>query len=244
MTNLTNATRRGEIMDRLDLPAADAERALRDLRRVNRMTLGAGSLVRSLLPRLAEADERGEAGEPQSVADLGTGSGDAAEALSRAALETGRPLRVVGVDRKLSHLLVGRDQGTEQLRVVADVAALPFRDGALDWTVSTLLLHHFDGDESRAVLAESVRVSRRGSLTVDLRRSRLAPALIRLVLPLLRVGPVAYYDGKVSIDQAWSLDEAADLAAGFEALELRRRFPFRFSLLLAGRQPDDNIPSR
>jgi hypothetical protein len=82
------------------------------------------------------------------------------------------------------------------------------------------------------VLAEKARVARHGSLVVDLHRSRLASLVVRIALPLFGVGHVAHHDGKISIDQAWTLDEVERLARGFEVLELRRRFPFRFSLVL------------
>jgi hypothetical protein len=41
-------------------------------------------------------------------------------------------------------------------------------------------------------------------------------------------------DGRVSVRRAWTIPEVARLVDGEPVLELRRRFPFRFSLVLAG----------
>lgn len=213
-------------MDRLDLPRAEAERALRDLSRVNRWLFGFTPLLRTLLPRLEHA------GSPPWLLDLGAGTGELAAVLERAARKRGLRLRCVDVDRKLAHLLIGRRQGHAALAVVAAADALPFPDRGLAWSFSTLFLHHFDESDGRQVLEEMARVASRGAVVVDLRHSRLASLLIRISLPLLGVGPVAAHDGKLSTDQAWTIEEARRLAAGLRVLELRRRFPFRFSLIV------------
>ncbi len=49
---------------------------------------------------------------------------------------------------------------------------------------------------------------------------------------ILGVGPVARYDGLVSLEQAWTRTEVGRLTAGLPVIELARRFPFRFSLVL------------
>ena len=60
----------------------------------------------------------------------------------------------MGCDQKLSHLLYGRRRGHRQLRVVARAEELPFADGAVDWALSSLLLHHFDRAANLRVLAD------------------------------------------------------------------------------------------
>lgn len=226
-----NGDRGGEIMDRPDLPLADTERALADLERVNRWLFGLRPVLRALGPRLAAGPRR------QTLVDLGTGSGQVAEALRRRAARHGTEVTVIGVDRKLSHLVFARARGARQQQVVACVKRLPLRDAAVDWSLSTLLLHHFDPSDGRAHLAEMARVAHRGAAIVDLRRALPARMLIRLALPLLGIARVARHDGRVSTDTAWTLDQVRRLARGFSVAELRRRFPFRFSLLVRPPSP-------
>jgi SAM-dependent methyltransferase len=222
-----------ELMDGA-LPYLEARRALADLDRVNRLLLGVGAARRTLARRLAAeaAPER-----PVTLLDLGTGSGFIAREVARAAGRMGCRVRVVGLDRRLAHLVVGRAlagrDGDGQLRLAASADALPFRDGAFDWTVSNLLFHHFGGLSNQAILAEMRRCSRRGAAVVDLRRSRLAGWMIRGLFPLLGIGRVARHDGLLSIRQSWTLAEVRDLVAELPVEELRRRFPFRWSLVVS-----------
>jgi SAM-dependent methyltransferase len=224
-----------ELMDGA-LAYDQARRALADLDRVNRLLLGVWSARRSLVPLLAD----GAAGDgPVSVLDLGTGSGSLAAAVARTAARRGARVRLVGLDRRLTHLVVGRSvggrggrRGPEPLRVAASVDALPFRAGAFDWTVSNLVFHHFDGRMNRRILGEMRRCARRGAAVVDLRRSRLAVLLARAIFPFLGVGRVARHDGFLSIRQSWTVPEVRRLTGDLPVAELRRRFPFRWSLVV------------
>ena len=208
-----------ELMDRPDLPVADAERALADIERVHRFT-GIGALRRACAGRLPERGGR--------LLDLGTGTGYVPARLTRRRAHA----VVVGIDRKLAHLLAGRRRGIPQLRVVADATALPFRPRSFDGALSTLFFHHFDEATNERIVREMRRVSRHCVVVVDLRRTRWGRLLARLVLTALRLGPVAAYDGRLSVDQAWTLDEVRALIDGADILELRRRWPFRFSLVV------------
>ncbi len=220
-----------ELMDQTTLPLADTHRALEDLDRVHRWLLGCHAVRRALLPRLMTEPVQ------QTALDLGTGSGRVAAGSVECARRYGITLRIVGLDRKLSHLVYGRRQGIPQLRVVADARALPFGDQTVDWCVSNLFFHHFTPDHNHQILTEMQRVGMRGALIVDLRKSRIARRLIGPLLRLLRVAWVADHDGRTSVANAWSLDELSGLLDGREPVELRRRFPFRFSLVLGPARP-------
>jgi SAM-dependent methyltransferase len=221
-----------ELMDSPTLGFAATARALSDLERINRWTLGLMAARRALGERLIDDSCR------LSLLDVGTGSGQVAAALARDGHRRGIEVRVIGLDFKLSHLVIGRERGHQQLRVVASSEQLPFRSGAVDWSLSNLLFHHFDEPENQRILAEMRRVCRRGVLVVDLRKSFAARWLARLLLPLLGAGSVAFYDGKLSVDQAWSLERVGVLIDDTRTAELRKRFPFRFSLVLEPASPD------
>jgi ubiquinone/menaquinone biosynthesis C-methylase UbiE len=217
-----------ELLDRPGLPFSEARESLIDLGAVNRWSLSALPLCRTILPRL------GRWREPRLALDLGTGTGEVAATLARAAARRGGPLRIVGLDAKLRHLVVGRQLGTDQLRVVADARALPFRDGAFAWSFSTLFFHHFDAGTNRQIAAEMRRVSTAGAAIVDIRRNRLAPVLLEILFFVLRIGYVTRHDGRVSFGRSWKMKDIRRLFADQPVSELKRRFPFRFSVVLEG----------
>jgi ubiquinone/menaquinone biosynthesis C-methylase UbiE len=141
---------------------------------------------------------------------------------------------VVGVDAKLSHLLAARRLGSPQVGVVAEASALPLADRSVACAFSHLFFHHLDPAGNRGVVEEMRRVARRAAVVVDLRRSALSRLLARPCLRLLAISPTAYHDGVASVQSAYGLDEVAAVVDGLPVRELRRRFPFRWSLVVAG----------
>lgn len=213
------------------MPPAEAERALRDLDRVYRWLRFGAPLRRAVLDALARGT--GEGGGKPWVVDVGAGGGHVADDLVAAARRHGHPLTVVGVDAKLSHLLAGRRMGSPQRPVVADARALPFAGGALACALSHLFFHHLDEDANRVVIEEMRRVAHR-VVVVDLRRSRVSRLLVRPCLRLLSLSPTAYHDGVASVRGSYRLEEVAAVVEGLPVRELRGRFPFRWSLVVAG----------
>jgi SAM-dependent methyltransferase len=212
-------------MDDPGLPLGQTERALADLGRVHRW-VGNTALWRQLGPVLLRGGRR------QRLVDVGTGDGRVAVEVESRAEHLGVALDSIGVDRKLAHLALGRRRHPELKAVVADARALPFADGAVDITTSSYFHHHFDQLEGGRVLAEMRRVAGRAVVVADIRRSALGGMLGRLVLGLLRLGPVASHDGRVSLDQGWTEREVQGTVPANAIVELRRRWPFRWSLEL------------
>jgi SAM-dependent methyltransferase len=215
-----------EWLDREDIGAAEAEAALVDLEKVYRLLLGRKGLVGPIFAAVS-----GKAAA--RCLDLGAGGGHVAGDLTMRARRRGQRLVVVGADRKLSHLLTGRRRGSPQVPVVADAAALPFRDGAFACAFSHLFFHHFDGATNRGIVGEMRRVAAR-VLVVDLRQSLVARLLARPCLRLLGLGPTAFHDGIVSVARSYDLASVAEAMSGLPVVELRRRFPYRWSMVVEG----------
>jgi SAM-dependent methyltransferase len=204
-----------ELLDEADAPREDMERSLRDLRRFNRYCGGIG-IYKRLIRRFS----------PRSILDLGTGTSDLLESVPHV------PLRV-GLDVKIDHLVYLRD-GSGVRRVVGDAKHLPFRDGAVDVVTSAHFFHHFSPDENAGILAESLRVARRGVAVNDTRR-HYVPLLFTQLLGVLRlVGRITRSDAPASVRQGYTLSEAQAIAERVPAADRKvvRAWPYRFGILL------------
>lgn len=203
-----------ELLDDHDVPRADLERSLRDLRRFNRYC-GGVNVYRALVRQLG----------PRSIVDVGTGTSDLLESVAHI------PLRV-GVDFKLEHLLYLRD-GSRVHRVVGDARHLPFRDGAVDLVTSSHFFHHFSPEENVGILDESLRVARKVAVT-DTQR-HYAPLLFVQFLGMVRaVGRVTRFDAPASVRQGYTVKEAREVASRVRASKAKvtRKWPFRWAILL------------
>ena len=227
-----------EVLDRDDLPLADTRRALRDLGRVNLLLFGRRALKLTLLPLL----RNGGPGRRWAL-DVAAGAGDAAPSLRRAATRVGVDLRIVATDRKVSHLQLGRSQGTIDLAVVARAEALPFRARSFDWSISTLFFHHLDEVGKVRVLREMRTVTTRSAVVVDLRRSRRAEWAFAVLGRLLGLGRIALGDGRTSLRRTLSLAEWNALSRRCGA-SLRRRFPARVVMIVQPREVEAIAASR
>jgi ubiquinone/menaquinone biosynthesis C-methylase UbiE len=111
--------------------------------------------------------------EGDRVLDIGTGTGVAAAEVARSGAA------VVGVDRSVAMLAMGRRSRPEVALVAGEAIDLPFRGGAFDVVLGNFVLAHFVKVET--ALFDVKRVLRRGG----------------------RVGFTAWSDGKDAYQDAW-----------------------------------------
>ncbi len=157
----------------MDDPAADAEqlrRSLGFLRRINTLF----GYTRGTLRHLQRFSRRWRPGETIRILDIGTGSADIPRAILRWATESGFDVRVVGIDLHQGTAKNAAESGEDRrLQILrADALHLPFGDGAFDYAICSLFLHHLDTHDVATVLAGMGRVAERGIIACDLLRNR------------------------------------------------------------------------
>jgi SAM-dependent methyltransferase len=199
----------------LDGPALDPDELalnLREMAMLNRLPGGVGVSVRTVLSELGA--------DGGVVLDAGTGSGDFARRLVRAAgrrgTEPAMDVSVVAVELRPEVLEVARRNlaGTSNVTLLeADVLTLPMADGVVDVAHVSLLLHHLEPDEVVRALRELRRVARHSVVVNDLRRG-LVP-FVMTAAPVLAFSRGAYtrHDGILSARRAYTLEETDALAA-------------------------------
>ena len=110
-----------------------------------------------------------------------------------------------------------------------DGRALPFASDAVDFVLSSPMLHHFSEDDVIDLLRGWSRVARRAIIVCDLVRHPVAYHGILLVTKALTRNIMTRNDGPLSVQRAFTLDEWRDLfeRAGIGPFRLFPKFPFR-----------------
>jgi 2-polyprenyl-3-methyl-5-hydroxy-6-metoxy-1,4-benzoquinol methylase len=228
-----------EIMDRPDVDPAAHRQALDAIARIN--LLSASSLI--LWPPIRDlCRERQRAGDarPVRVFDVATGGGDVPVRLWRRARRKGLPLEVSGCDVspvavEHARALAGRRQA-EVTFCPLNLLADPIPAG-YDVITCSLFLHHLDEEQAVVVLAKMREAAGTLALVNDLERSRLGWWAALVGTRVLTRSPMVHFDGVVSVEGAFTPEEALTVAhkAGWDAATVRRKFPFRY--LLSWRRP-------
>lgn len=226
---LQGVARRGdyvELLDRPDVPPAELAENLAHLRLLNRWLGWSAAVwqeVRTLLPPGTRT---------ATLLDVATGSADVPRTLVAWAAREGIRLHVVGTDLLAPVLAQARRSGDDVALVQHDAAALPFRDHSMDVVTLCLAAHHLDPPQLVRALADMWRVARRGVVVSDLERSAAAYVGARLMALVLR-NRLTAHDGPLSVLRAYTAPELHAIArqAGLKRLRVRRRFPFRMTLV-------------
>ena len=194
---------RVEILDDPTVPATIRERAMRDVARANFLFGGTRSVLlgfRELVRRLPS---------PTVHLDVGTGTGDIADALRREARRAGLDWFGIGMD--ISEQMTRIARAHVNGAVVGSALRIPLADNSVDVVSCSQVLHHFAEDAARELIAELHRVSRGCVVISDLRRSWAAAGGWWVASSLLGFHEVTRADGMTSVLRGFTGPELSDL---------------------------------
>jgi 2-polyprenyl-3-methyl-5-hydroxy-6-metoxy-1,4-benzoquinol methylase len=233
-SSLRDRRLQAEIMDRPDVDAGAHHHALDAIARIN--LISASSLI-LWKPIRDLCRERRRAGDPRPVRvlDVATGGGDVPARLWRRARRKGLPLEVAGCD--FSPVAVEHARQTAA-RMTADVSFFPLDllnepiPTGYDVITCSLFLHHLDEAQAVTVLGKMREAAGTLALVNDLERGRLGWWAAYVGTRLLTRSPMVHFDGVVSVEGAFTPEEALAVAhkAGWDGATVRRKFPFRYLL--------------
>jgi len=221
--NLARRSRQPELMDADDLPTETYVAVMRDLARVNSVTLAARPTLR-FLDRVARG--RGDL----RILDVGFGDGDMLRRMERWANRSGVAVDLIGVDlnpRSEQAARAHTPAGSCIRWVTGDYADLAGQ--GWDVILSSLVAHHMEDDELVAFLRFMEREAGAGWFVNDLLRHRFAHAGYPLLARLAGWHPIVRHDGTLSIARSFRPAEWWPLLAeaGVAEAQVRRVFPFR-----------------
>jgi hypothetical protein len=221
---------REELLDLGRGSATDVKASLADLERINTYLGGYRALARELFPRLAASPP------PVVVADIGTGSAGLPRLIARWSRRHGIAVKVLGIDRAARHLAVAAPQtrgDPEVLLLQADAGALPVALEGVDFTISSLVMHHFPPEALVDLLRTAYARSRRGLVMSDLIRGWLPYLGFKLAQPVIARNFLTRHDGAASIRRAYTPGELLSLAhaAGLTHACVYIHWPWRMTLV-------------
>jgi len=220
-----------ELMDAPDADLATLERTYERFRLVNAVVSNQRAVyTRWIRPRLSTTSTR-------RVLDIGTGGADLPRVLLRWARADGLRLEVTAIDPDSRALDWALRQPTDRGLVLRRVTSRELAEAgeAFEVVTSNHVLHHLDGREFGALLADSERLTADGGVAVhaDIERSRIGYAGFWLgTLPFagnVLAGSYIRGDGLASIRRSHTAAELdAVLPPGWR---VRRGFPSRLEVM-------------
>lgn len=200
-----------ELIDDENQPYSDFRSSMKDVQFANSF-LGGTSVVTHQVRQWLRAYRRNPAFIHRAVTflDVATGSGDLPKAILQVAQEEQVPVRIIGLDFSASILrFAGEEVGEEHdIRLFrGDAFRLPCADASVDYVLCSLAFHHFGFEGSVNALREMERVTKRGWLVNDLRRSWSAWYLFRALSSIAGMNRMTRHDGPASILRAYSIPE-------------------------------------
>lgn len=194
--DLASRSEAPELMDDLAIGGSELTEALRQLRRINQLLIGAWPL-REGVDRLWRW-----AGQPTelSILDVGAGSGDVNRPLLRWAARHGIDLQITLMDINPETCAEAADYYLDEPRVQVeqgDVLNLPANYA--DIVTASLFVHHFPDAQLPTVFTRMLQASRIGLVVNDLHRHAFAWAFIWGATRLLSRNRMIRHDGPLSV---------------------------------------------
>jgi ubiquinone/menaquinone biosynthesis C-methylase UbiE len=224
-----------EHLDKGDYTAAEYERCIVELQRVNRWLGDARALRTSLI-----ADITRDRLDTFSVLDVGAGSGELLRVVADWATNNQVDAHLTGVElnARSARAIAEHSASIRINSVRANAFLLPFADNQFDYLICSLFLHHFESDQAVEILRELHRVAQREVVIIDLHRHPIAYYFYTTIGKLLFHNRLIREDGALSILRGFKPDELKSIAeqAGLKNVKVTRRFPYRL-VLSAGVSP-------
>ena len=117
--------------------------------------------------------------------------------------------------------------------IQGNVHSPPFGENSFDLVINSLSLHHFSRNEAIGILRAADFMGRCGFIINDLHRSRVAYVSIFILTRLMTKNRLTRHDGPVSVMNAFTPREMAEMARGasVKEFEVHRHFPYRIALV-------------
>lgn len=218
----------------MDDPAIDVPRhieALAGLRRINLFSRTTACVWQNLCDVAQQRQLR-----RLRVLDVACGGGDLVRGLAQRAKRSGREFVFAGCDLSptaIEHAasLAVAERLSNCTFFVHDAIDRSLPDEH-DVILSTLFLHHLQRNQAVKLLRQMSTAARHAVLVDDLIRSTAGYWLAYIGCRVLSRSPIVHFDGPVSVQGAFTMREARELAdeAGLDGARISKHWPERFTI--------------
>ncbi len=222
-----------ELMDDPSLDQSAHQQALTGLRRINWWSRTDTVIWRAIRRNVRERTDK----TPITILDIASGGGDLAIRLARIAQRESVPVQIHGCDISATAITHSSAQAAAAgLKNVTfhqcNALEEPLPQSKYDFVMCSLFLHHLNDEQGTVLLKRMQAAASRLVLIDDLRRTRFGYWLAWLGCRLLTRCYVVHMDGPMSVEGAYSTDEASVLAAqaGLKDALIEHHWPQRFLL--------------
>lgn len=231
-----------ELMDDPALDVAAHRQALMGLRRINSWRRADNAVWKVI----REFGAHSSPAKPLTILDIASGGGDLAVRLARSAQRDRVSLTIDGCDISPTATAFASEQSaaakfTNITFHQCNALEHPFPRAKYDIVMCSLFLHHLTEEHAVGLLQRMKAAANRLVVIDDLRRTRFGYWLAWLGCRLLTRCRVVHLDGPMSVEGAFSPEEARSIAerAGLIGAAIRTHWPQR--LLLTWRPENEGV---
>jgi len=213
-----------ELMDDLSIEDRRIDRALNELRVINRVLGGTSVSKRGITYFLNDS------ANVLNVIDIGGGASDILYDLKR----TCTNLEICSVDINKYACDFQKNSRKRNNIICADAFTLPIKEKSFDVVHASLFLHHFNEAKTSELVNNFIKISRKGVVINDLRRNILAYLGIKVLTSLFSKSAFVKNDGPLSVRRAFTKKELMNIlsGSGIKYYILKRMWAFRFLLII------------
>lgn len=225
-------TQEAEIMDDVSLDIDILKQNLREITLFNRLLGGDRVTLNGIEKLLKKCAVHG----PVHITDIGCGDGEMLRRIEQWATKRNLDVRLCGVDFNPNAIKIAQEttasDGIKYLE--ADILTLDASAFRADIVLCTLTLHHFEDASLAAIVQKFIDASRCGVVVNDLRRSKFAYLLFRVVSRVFMLSRTSRNDGKISIRRGFTKTELKKLSKSliFKNQTIRHRWAFRLQWII------------
>jgi ubiquinone/menaquinone biosynthesis C-methylase UbiE len=213
-----------ESMDDFSVKDERVDRALKELRIVNKFLGGTSSTLKGIKKLSGKENNK-----KFTLLDAGSGGADI---FSNSHFK--KLLTVYALDKNIRACHYLKEQEGGEVPVCGDVLKIPFKDRSFDIIHASLFLHHFNEMELQNIISAFLRMARRGIIINDLRRAFIAYVGIKLITSLFSKSDMVKNDAPLSVRRGFTLKELKMMMemAGIKNYSIERKWAFRWLIVI------------